>query len=543
MIRDLARLAHERFDVLVVGGGVHGAAAAREAAARGLTTALIEQGDFGHATSANSLKIIHGGLRYLQHGDLAKIRESVRARRAVLQRFPHLTAPLPCVLPTHGLGARGRPAMAAALMINDLLSADRNLGVSAACRLARGRTISRAELNRRAPHLADVRASGGAIWYDGIALDAERLVLELVLDAAAAGAAVANHLRAEGFLRRDNRIVGVRAVDTIAGGTLEIRARVTINAAGPWLGELHRPLCGPRGPAGPGLAKAINIIVGRPLFGDTAVGIESSGGSKRLLFFVPWRGGTMIGTLYLPHEGSADDCVMTTRDLEMLVGEVNRIHPAAAITPEEVRFAHVGLLPLDPGLAPGGAAETRLLQRPRLVDAAREFGSEGLVGIVGIKFTTGMTVGARAVDLAAAKLGRAPQRRSAAQECSPVAAPAPQGSDPALHERLARTYGAAAGSICRDIAADGSRARRIVTGQPTTTAEVRHAVHEEMALSLADVVLRRTPLGTFGHPGRAVLSACAATVGDALGWDAAQREREISFVESHYRRLTGKPDP
>jgi len=535
MKRDLSRLSRETFDVLVVGGGIHGAAAARAAAARGLATALIEQGDFGHATSANSLKIIHGGLRYLQHGDLAKVRDSVRARRAVLRRFGHLVAPLPCVLPTHGLGLRSRPAMAAALLINDLLSIDRNLGVTASCRLPSGRTISQTELIRIAPHLANGRASGGALWYDGIALDTERLVLELALDADAAGAAVANRVRAEGFLRRGSRVEGVRARDGSSGNEFEIRARVTITAAGPWLGELHRPLSG--GVNTTALAKAINIVVGRPIFGDTAVGVEGSGGAKRLFFFVPWRGGTMIGTSYLPHEGPPGACAVKAGDIEQMVGEINRIHPAAHLGPEEVRFAHVGLLPLDPGHDPQAAVEAGLLKRPRLIDAARDFGVEGLVGVVGVKYTTGMTVGARAVDLAAGKLGRAPARPVGASRREPAPPAALKGLDATLTERLARTYGAAAGAIFQDLAADGSHARRITHDQPTTAAEVRHAVREEMALSLADIVLRRTPLGTFGHPGRAALESCASIAAVALAWDAARRTREIDLVEAEYRRL------
>ena len=541
MKRDLPRLSGGSFDVLVVGGGIHGAAAAREAAARGLATALIEQGDFGHATSANSLKIIHGGLRYLQHGDLAKFRDTVRARRSVLQRFGHLAAPLPCVLPTQGLGLRGRPALAAALLVNDLLSFDRNRGVDPSCRLPRGRTISRAELIRLAPQLAAARASGGALWHDGLAFDTERIVLELVLDAAAAGAAVANRVRAVEFLRSGDRIEGVRARDEFGGGEFEIRARVTIGAAGPWLGELHRPLAG--GVDTTTLAKAINIVIGRRLFGDTAVGIEGGGDARRLFFFVPWRGGTMIGTLYLPHEGPADACSVTTSEIEQMVGEVNRIHPAARLVPDEVRFAHVGLLPLDPGRDPRRSVESGLTKRPRLIDAAREFGVEGLVGVVGVKYTTGMTVGARAVELAAAKLGLRSSRPAAGCRREPAPAATLKNFDAALTGRLALTYGAAAGSIFEDLAADGTLARRVVRDQPTTGAEVRHAVREEMALTLADIVLRRTPLGTFGHPGHAALAACATIAGEALGWDAPRRTREIELVETEYRRLGGMPAP
>jgi len=539
MKRDLARLDRGEFDILVIGGGIHGAAAARAAAARGLLAALIEKDDFGAATSANSLKIIHGGLRYLQRADLAKVRDSVRARREIFRRFPHLVAPLPCVLPTRGRGLRSRPAMAAALLLNDLLSADRNLGVAPACRLPRGKTISLAELRRRAPQLADGRASGGALWHDGIALDTERLVLELVLDAAAAGAAVANRVRAVSFLRRGNRVEGVLARDEISGASLEIRARVTINAAGPWLGEFERQLSAGGNP--PGLTKAINIVVDRPIFGDTAVGVEARLGG-RLFFFVPWRGGTMIGTLYLPHDGPAGSCAVTAQDLATMVGEVNRVHPAARLLPEEVRFAHAGLLPLTPGPGAPGTEETRLLKRPRVIDAARESGIEGLVSVLGIKYTTGMTVGTRAVALAAGKLGRAGARPSGTPRRAPEPGSAPLGIDPALAERLARTYGGAAASIFRDLTGNPSHSARIAPDQPTTAAEILHAVREEMAHSLADVVLRRTPLGTSGHPGSAALAAGASVLAAELGWDAARREREIGLVEAHYRRLTGRED-
>jgi glycerol-3-phosphate dehydrogenase len=538
--RDLARLCRGTFDVLVVGGGIHGAAAVREAAARGLSAALIEQGDFGHATSANSLKIIHGGLRYLQHGDLAKIRDSVRARRAVLRRFPHLVAPLPCVLPTRGFGMRSRPALAVARARNDLLGADRNLGVVPGCRIPRGRTISRGEFERLAPGFADRKASGGAVWYDAIADDTERLVLELVLDADASGAAVANRLRAEEFLRRGGRIEGVRARDEIGGGALEIRARVTVLAAGPWLGELERAAGGgEKAPAPPALAKALNIVVGRRIFGDVAVGVEGGGGEKRLFFFVPWRGGTMIGTRYVPHDGPAASCAVNAEDLERMVADINRMHPAAGLSPEEVRFAHVGLLPLDPGANPQAAVEARLLKRPRVIDAARDFDLEGMVAILGVKYTTGMTVGVRAIDLACRKLGLAATRAASPfrREPSPVALP--PGIDAAMAERLLRTYGDAGGRMLRGVADDPALARRVDPAQPTTAAEVLHAVREEMAATLADIVLRRTPLGTFGNPGRAVLEACAAIAAAELGWDESRREREVSQVEAEYRRLLG----
>ncbi|HEY5999533.1 MAG TPA: FAD-dependent oxidoreductase, partial [bacterium] len=392
--------------------------------------------------------------------------------------------------------------------------ADRNRGVDPACRIPRGHTVSRAELERIAPGLALGRASGGALWYDALAGDTERLVLELVLDADAAGAAVANRLRALGLLRRGGRVEGVSARDEIGGGDLEIRARVTINAAGPWLGELQQPLSGGAATA-PKLAKAMNIVVGRRIFGDVAVGVEGGGPQKRLFFFVPWRGGTMIGTQYVEHDGPPGSCAVTAADLEGMTAAVNRIHPGAGLAAADVRFAHVGLLPLDPCADVSAAAEARLLPRPRVIDAARELGAEGLIAVLGIKYTTGMTVAARAIDLACRKLGRAAGSVSQARRDQPQrAAPAAAG-------------------------VDAEATRRIDPRQPTTVADVRRAVREEMALALTDIVLRRTPLGTFGNPGRDVLEACALAAGDELEWDAPRRAREIALMEAEYARLLG----
>jgi glycerol-3-phosphate dehydrogenase len=514
----LRRLADETFDLLVVGGGVHGAAAARAGAVRGLATALVEQGDFGHATSANSLKIIHGGLRYLQYGNLRMVREGIRARRSLFRLFPRLVTPLPCVVPTYGRGIHGRLAMGAALAINDALSFDRNRGVAPAGRLPAGRILSRADMLRIAPGLVVPGLSGGALYHDGIAADTERLVLDLVLAAAERGAAAANYLRMEGFLFRGSRVEGVRARDLLSGAALEIRAKVVANAAGPWFDEVNGSLPHPA-PAVP-LTKALNILVARPLFGSHAVGIPGSGrhrdadgvvrSRKRFFFFAPWRGGTMIGTLYLPYPGKPAACAVTREEIALMVAEINGIHPAARISEEEVCFTHVGLLPLRPG---GGTEDSRLLKRPLVVDGARALGVEGLIGLRSVKYTSACRVADEAMELVATKLGRtlAESPDAAGAEASP--------------EKPA------------------SDADRILPGQQTSAADVLRGVRTEMAQTLADLVFRRTPLGTFGHPGREALAACAALAAGELGWDAARREREIALVEEEYRRLLGRNAP
>jgi len=190
-----------------------------------------------------------------------------------------------------------------------------------------------------------------------------------------------------------------------------------------------------------------------------------------------------------------------------------------------------------------GPVEARLLRSPRVVDAAREQGPEGLVSVVGIKYTTGLTVGARAVDLAAAKLGQAPPAQAGPPRAEPESPAAPAGLDPALATRLSATYGAPAAAIFRDLAANGVHARRIVAGQPTTAARSCTRCGRRWRRRWRTSCCRRTPLGTCGHPGAAALAACAAIIGDELGWNAARRVREIGLVEAHYRRFTGREAP
>jgi len=533
--RDLARLARERFDLLVVGGGITGAAAAADAAERGLATALVERGDFGGATSANSLKILHGGLRSLQHLDLGRFRESVEARRRVLARFPDLVAPLPCVVPTRGFGARGRPALAAALALNDRLAAARNRGVPARAHLPGGRTLSRRQLADLAPGIDLRGASGGALWHDAIALDSERIVLGYVLAAAAAGAAVANHLGAEAVLARRGRVEGVRVRDGITGERFDVRARAVVNAAGPWIPGVDGPEAAATVPVP--LVRAVNVIVGRRLFGRAAVGLECArpGGGSRFLFFVPWRGGTMIGTLYRDHAGPAADSAADPRDVEELLEEANRAHPGGRIGAEEVRRVHVGLLPAAAGAGP---PDTRLLTRPRLEGGAG--GPAGFVAALGVKYTTGPLLGPQAVDLALRSLGRS------VPPPAPPPAPAPVPKTPSgvaapLASRLLRAYGSAAGPLLDAVGADPTRGRRLVRGQPATAAEVVHAVRAEMALTLADVVFGRTGLGTFSHPGGEAIALAAAVAGAELGWDDGRRRREVEAVEAEFRRLGGTP--
>src|SRR5919109_153809 len=217
MKRNLERLADRKFDILVIGGGIHGAITAWDAALRGVSVALIERGDFGSGTSQNSLKIIHGGLRYLQDGNLSRIRTIARERTTWMRIAPHLIHRLPCLMPTTQKISRSRLAMGVALKANDILSFDRNQLADPEKDLPDGMIVSQRELSRILPGYDVSTSTGAAVWYDAQIYNSERLLLEFILSAADAGAEVANYVEAISFLQRDKRITGVRVKDFQTG--------------------------------------------------------------------------------------------------------------------------------------------------------------------------------------------------------------------------------------------------------------------------------------------------------------------------------------
>src|SRR5690349_7048247 len=288
MIRNLEALANQTFDILVIGGGIHGAAVAWDAALRGVSVAFIERGDFGNATSQNSLKIIHGGLRYLPDANLSSIRMMVRERTTWMRIAPHLVHPLTCLMPTTTTVSRSRLLMGLALTANDFLSFDRNRLSDPEKELHGGMIISQQELSRIVPGYDLWRATGAAVWYDAQIYNSERLLLGLVHSAVEAGAQVANYLEAISFLQKGDRIIGVQAKDCQTGQTFQIQSKVVINCTGAWvdqlLGKVHLH-------SQHATSVAMNIFVDQ-VWSGVAAGLHSQpadGTRSQVLFIVPWR--------------------------------------------------------------------------------------------------------------------------------------------------------------------------------------------------------------------------------------------------------------
>lgn len=463
MKRDLAALAGREHDVLVVGGGIYGAAAAWDAAQRGLKVGLVEAGDFGSGTSWNSLKTIHGGLRHLQRADLAGLRESARERAALLRIAPALVRPLPFLVPTYGHGRRGREALAAGLLANELLTLDRNRGVPRGARLPRSRMLSREEVLSRVPGLDPSGLTGGALWHDAQVSSSERLLLGFLEAAASAGAALANYAPVTALSREGTSIRGAMVRDLESGTEAVVRAQLVVNAAGPDAGAITG-LAGIGRPAIP-LLHAANLVLRRPVISGQAVGAESDG---RFLFLAPWADRAIVGTDYRAGEPV---------DADAFFDVARRAFPWAGLDRADVGLVHRGRVP--------GTGANALWTRGRVIDHEAEDGVPGLITLVSVKYTTARAAAERAVDLACRRLRKtAPPGRTA---WTPLHAARP---------------------------GEGSLAER-----------TRHAVEQESARHLTDAVLRRLDLGTGGAPSGPEVAAVLATMAVLLGWNE-ERQRE-----------------
>jgi glycerol-3-phosphate dehydrogenase len=487
MLRNLKEMAENEFDVAIIGGGIYGAALAREAASRGLSVALAERGDFCGATSANSLKIIHGGLRYLQQADIIRVRESVRERRAMLRIAPHLIRPMPCFMPTSGMLKR-LPVMFGALMINDILSFDRNRGIDAQYRITRGRVCLKPGLQELAAGHS-LTGNGAAVWCDAIADDTERVVIEMLLAAAENGACAANYLEVTGFIRRGSAVAGINVRDRLDGSEFSIRAKLVINAAGPWVNRVLESLAESVTPLKYALALGINAVFKRELIPEYAAGLPCRAPGPdhgRLMFFAPWQGVTMAGTFYRHYSGKIDSMRPAESDLEALLRQLNSALPQAGLEAADVSRVHAGLLPCRPGRAP--ESDPKLLLHYQLVDHASRDGIDGLISVLGVKYTTARDVAERTINLAARRLSTTIRPSTTAESQLPGAR---------HHSPL-----------------------------PLEQA-VKNAIMDEEAGRLADIIYRRCGLGGRGLPEDALLRRCAGIAAESLNWDAKEIEAEL----------------
>jgi glycerol-3-phosphate dehydrogenase len=522
-------LATPTFDLLVIGGGINGAAIARDAALRGLSVALVEQGDFASGTSSKSSKLIHGGLRYLEQYEFTLVLEASRERDRLRRHLaPHLVHPLPFVFPIFAGDPVGRLRLAAGLWVYDGLAAFRNI--------ERHRSWSRRATLRHEPRL---RAEGlrGAMHYFDCWTDDARLTLETVLAAVAAGAVACNYLAVEAVTHGAGRATGVRVADRLyGGGTFAIAARQIVNATGPWLDRV-RGLDDPDAVPVLRLTKGVHIVVPRERVGNTHAIVLRAPRDGRVMFAIPWDDQVLVGTTDTDYDAAPEAVAADADDVRYLLDAVNHYFPAAALGEGDVVGAYAGLRPL---VAPAGTLSPSETSREEEIFES----ASGLLSLGGGKLTTHRSVAEQVVDRVVARL----EERNAERRFGPcrtgstplpgadvkipeaggfggfakrVRSSAPPTLEDALVRHLLHRYGIGAPEVMALLAADPAAAGRLVESLPYRRGEVIRAAAAEMAVTVDDALRRRVPLAfRDAGGGLGVAAHVAASMRAVLGWDA-----------------------
>lgn len=531
----LGRLAHEEWDLLVIGGGVNGLATAWDAALRGLRVAIIDKDDWGSGTSSWSSRLIHGGLKYLEHVEFGLVYESLRDREWLLRAAPHLVKPLAFIMPFYKTNKNGPAILRLGMFLYDVLSFGKSV--------PNHRIFSREQTIAREPGIVRRDLTGSGVYYDAQVSYAERLSIELLLAAEDAGAVALNYAQADGLIREGGRVTGATVLDRESGERRDVRAKVTVNAAGPWIDELlaGSPMGATRLNGG---TKGTHLVVDRFPGGptDECVYYEARSDGRQVLV-IPWLDRYLIGSTDKRFTGDIDRAMPDDEEIDYILAETNTVFPDANLTRDSVAYAYTGIRPLP--YAPN-RAEGKVTRKHIVKDHGPDH--PGLITLIGGKLTTFRTLGEHAADAVARRLGnraRSTTRTtvlpgSAASPADALAAvlrTAPALS-PERGEVLVDRYGARAVRVAelavREFGFDAS-------ADPAASilrAETALAVREEQAVHLRDVLARRTMVGLENDLGRSAIDTVVRQMAIESSWDAARSEREVADYLYYIERLT-----
>jgi glycerol-3-phosphate dehydrogenase len=512
----LQTLAAEPVELLVIGGGVTGAGIARDAAMRGIRTVLVDMGDFGSGTSSRSSRLVHGGLRYLEHGHLRLVFEACRERRILLKIAPHLVWPRSFLFPIHK-GARVSAWRLEAGLF-------RNVRVH---RMLSKRALLQAEPGLRAQDL-----QAGARYHDAQCDDA-RLALANVRDAHRYGALVANYAKVDHLDSAGGGVGGARITDLVSGESLLARALVVVNAAGPWSDDIREP----DGRALLHRTKGTHIVIPRQRLGNHEAITFTSPIDGRVMFVVPWGTLSYIGTTETELDNPPETVRATADDVVYVLRSVNALFPEARLTPEDVLATWAGVRPL-----------VRQLDREDPTAVSREHlvveSDNGLLSIVGGKLTTYRSMAAEVVDRVGQVLherdGRpVPRRAPTDREPLPggeardldvvIESLVIEGFDRGIAAHLGHTFGGEAPAVARLAQSDRRLAEPVIAGHTTIWAELLHSMRREMALTLTDLLIRRTHL-FYVAPQQVsdTIEQIAHFAAGEMGWDHQRQLAEIA---------------
>ena len=499
------------FDLIIIGAGINGAGIARDASMRGLRVLLLDKGDIGSGTSSGSTRLIHGGLRYLEHAELSLVRESLRERETLLRIAPHLVKPIPILIPIYDGGSRSRLKIQAGMFAYDLLSFDKSLPSH--------RMLSRQETLKELPGLSDVSLVGGALYHDCQVQFAERLVLESVLSAKTHGAEVMTYTRV--MRAREGSVEFVRK----GNDQSEIAsAKVVVNASGPWVDKVN----GSENEKMIGGTKGSHLVV-RPFAGcpESAVYLEAES-DRRPFFVIPWNSNYLIGTTDVRFEGDLDKLGVEEWEVEYLLKETNRFFPEAKLRRENVCYAYSGVRPLPYSRE---QQEQSITRRHFIRESPID---KNFLSIVGGKLTTYRSLSEECVDLVFKKLGR---YRVA---CTTHEVPLPGGQKQSTEqqgESRNSVYGSRINDLLKLCERHPDLAKPLTKKTDALAGEIVFAFETELAQTLADCLLRRNMTGLDCSLGIGADEAAAEIGRRFLDWSARRAKDEIENYRSEISRM------
>ncbi|NPD27425.1 glycerol-3-phosphate dehydrogenase [Corallococcus sp. AB004] len=534
----LRALGSESFDLLVIGGGVTGAGAARDAALRGLKVALVEREDFASGTSSRSSRLIHGGLRYLEHGHLGLVFESSIERRRLLHLAPHLVRPLAFIWPVYEGARVPRWKLNAGLMLYDALSLFRNVKAY--------QRLSLKQLVEAEPGIRSEGLKGGARYYDA-ATDDARLTLANALGASEAGAVVLNHASVKRLVLEDGKVKGAVVVDHLTGLEHTVHARAVVNATGPWSDEIRRLDSSQQERTGPAVrgSKGVHIAVPRSRLniGDALTLLSPVDG--RVMFILPADAFTLIGTTETATRAHPAEVRASEADVAYLLSSANAFFPEANLTREDMVSAWAGIRPLA---ASGyhGNSDAGSASREHSIDVS----PSGVLAISGGKLTTFRVMARDVVNAVERHLSRPHKKPVTHEQPLPggdilkldaeFAAAKQEVGDAATGEHLVRAYGSRWHAVWALTRESPALAEPLVEGLPYRRAEAAWGVSHEMVQTLADLLIRRLKVAfETRDQGRAAAVRAAEVMAPLLGWDAAETERQLAAYAVDAQRIFG----
>jgi glycerol-3-phosphate dehydrogenase len=506
----LADVAARKFDVIVIGGGINGTAIAFEAQRRGYRTLLAERHDFGAGPTSRATRLIHGGLRYLEHAELALVYESLQERETLLREMPHLVRPLRMLIPVYSGDERPPWKVRAGLALYDALSLRKSL--------PRNRAVPRSSITSQAPGLNTDGLRAIYAMYDGQVEFPERIVIETLRAFVDAGGVAMNHTAASGIVSPGGTIRALTLRDACSGETVDVGTSVIINAAGPWADEVLQGSDAERHERLIGGTKGSHLVVDWP--GGTQQAIFASAKADgRPFFILPWYRYTLVGTTDIRYDGDPSQARCTADELRYLLDEATRLFPSTPLRREHVLYTYSGVRPLP--YTPKGD-ESTITRSHFVIDHVKRGGPAGLLSIVGGKLTTYRSLARSAAAAIAKRTAPSGVPRPAAEQARPL--------QPRTTDALSM-YGGAASEVSALIERDSALSAPICRHNPEVMAQAVHAVERECAATLADVLLRRLPIGWSACHGVDGAEAVARAIAPRLGWSSDRMAREVAAYE------------